>query len=400
MRIAILLRILWTGGAQKIAISEARSLQEMGHSVRLVFLRGSINDEYKDLLQEVEFEIVSKGRKSVFDPVYSYVTGKFIPDRKKEGRVDYGLLRKFPNYIRKNKFDIIICHDQWAGLGGYYARKKLGISYKVMIHEKLLQFQVPILGFIATMYERRVLANAVEILAVTSKVGREIESKYELSTTTLLPGITRRSFNPYSERDNVLLTVSFWDRGRFPEVYISLIELIEDYNLVIAGNWRDNQYRDEVKTRISKSTARERIHLKENLSEENLSELYRRSKFLVRFGFDEWGPGMANIEAISHGLPIIINSSLGIADIVASDGAGFVAQGNVPPNLETNANEWYANKLSRRTENKVLLELKQIVDFVNRNDTPSSYAILQKGCELVCEKLSWKAHCDQLIRLN
>jgi glycosyltransferase involved in cell wall biosynthesis len=41
---------------------------------------------------------------------------------------------------------------------------------------------------------------------------------------------------------------------------------------------------------------------------------------VVRFGFDEFGPGMATLEAIGYGLPLIINNGIGMKDIIDSFG--------------------------------------------------------------------------------
>jgi hypothetical protein len=41
MRIAIIVRLLWPGGVQRIAIEETRGLQQLGHDVLLLFLRRS-----------------------------------------------------------------------------------------------------------------------------------------------------------------------------------------------------------------------------------------------------------------------------------------------------------------------------------------------------------------------
>jgi len=46
MKIIIIVRILWTAGAQKIAIKEAKTLTDMGHNVRLVFLRSTPSAKY------------------------------------------------------------------------------------------------------------------------------------------------------------------------------------------------------------------------------------------------------------------------------------------------------------------------------------------------------------------
>ena len=153
MKIVILVRILWSAGAQKIAIHEAIELKQQGHDIDLIFLRrGKTWKVYEELLSRINYRILSEGKTSIFTGLYSFITSLFMPDRKGEGRIDYDLLRKFPKFIVRSKPDKIICHDEWAGIAGYKASKKLAIPYEIFLHERLGKLNVPILGKLAERY--------------------------------------------------------------------------------------------------------------------------------------------------------------------------------------------------------------------------------------------------------
>lgn len=47
--------------------------------------------------------------------------------------------------------------------------------------------------------------------------------------------ISEKSFR---EKENYLITVSFWDLGRKPWDYIEVIKNVNDYKLLFVGNWR------------------------------------------------------------------------------------------------------------------------------------------------------------------
>ena len=101
MKIAILVRILWSAGTQKIAIQEARTLTQMGCDVELIFLRRSKSGEvYGDLLKNINYRVLSENNKSVLVPIYDFITGIFMSSRKGEGRIDYNLIRGFPSLAR------------------------------------------------------------------------------------------------------------------------------------------------------------------------------------------------------------------------------------------------------------------------------------------------------------
>lgn len=60
MKIVILVRILWTAGAQKIAINEALELKRQGHDIDLIFLRrGKTWKAYEELLSKINYRIGS-----------------------------------------------------------------------------------------------------------------------------------------------------------------------------------------------------------------------------------------------------------------------------------------------------------------------------------------------------
>ncbi len=397
MRICILVRIFWTAGAQKIAISEAKTLQSMGHSVKLIFLRGKLNKEYADLLEGVSYVILSETGRSLLTPLYRYISSKFMPDRKGEGRIDYNMIRAFPHNIGRNMFDLILCHDQWAGLGGYYANRNLGTKYSVVIHEKLIKFKVPILGKLATIYERKVLSNATTVYAVSNKIVENIKNAYGISSVLLVPGINKAIITPFVNRRNQLLTVSFWDGGRYPEIYLNIIDKLEEFNLVIAGNWRDSYLKEQLLEKIKVKGLKTRVRVIESLTETELIELYKHSKFLVRFGFDENGPGMANLEAISYGLPTIVNDSMGVSELVRKYNCGTVVDGEIVDDLLYNRNDWYSKKLLANSNKSAKLDISNVVQFIKEHNNAKDYSALQDGCIRMSTEFTWINHCKLII---
>ena len=114
----------------------------------------------------------------------------------------------------------------------------------------------------------------------------------------------------------------------------------------------------------------QRIALREGVSEGELLNLYQKSKFLLRFGFGEYGPAMAVIEAMQNTLPVIINDELGISDLIREYGAGAVLSG-------TGASE--------------------VKGAIRAFDNPKSYKKLQANIERLREIYSWKAHVVKLL---
>jgi hypothetical protein len=161
LKIGIIVRILWSAGTQKFAIDQARSLKEAGNDVTLIFLRKTKSGAvYAPLLDDLDYRIMAESNTSKFVWLYDLITGIFMPNRRGEGRVDYNLLRKLPKYAKDMNFDYLICQDQWAGLGGYYCYKRLGIKYAVIFHEQVNNFPwikgiKRIFAYIALKFQKR-----------------------------------------------------------------------------------------------------------------------------------------------------------------------------------------------------------------------------------------------------
>jgi glycosyltransferase involved in cell wall biosynthesis len=376
MKIVIVVRILWTAGAPKIAIQEAKELKRLGHDVTLVFLRRARTlGGYSDLLNDIDWKVLSDGHNSFFTPLYDYITGLFMPDRRGEGRIDYDLLRKFPSFANEVGADYVICHDQWAGLAGYYTFRKYGIKYAVFLHERLSSFEVPILGRLAQLYEMKVLKNAIRVFAITEKVKKSAVETYGINPITNIPGIPNNVTNPFDRRKNVLLSVSMWDNGRHPHTYLKVAQEIQDFKLLIAGNWRDSELKSKMREEVRQMHLEDKVSFTDHLTEAQLSGLYRESKFLMRFGYGEYGLGTATLEAISFGLPLIVNSELGTAELIKEHKAGLVLDAETPQDVD----------------------MRKIVSFLENNNNIECYSAMQKGCEEIVSKYTWEKHCRNLL---
>lgn len=369
MRITILVRILWTAGAPKLAIAEARELRKMGHLVNLVFLRRSHLGGYEDLLRDVPHTVVSDERGTVLSPFYSAVTRLFAPERGPESRVDLGLIRKFPDLISRDRPDLVICHDQWAGLAGYLAFRRFGIPYCVYYHEHVPDYTVPVLGRIATFEESRVLRRARRVFAVTEPVAESLRSKRSVDAIPNYFGMDLLQTTPYSSKSNVLITTSMWDSGRRPWRYLDLLTNLEDYELHIVGRWRQQDPLKRFESEVKSRGLIDRVTVSVGVSESELASFFQRSKFYVRFGYNEFGCG-STPEAVQYGVPLIINQELGTSSLISLFDAGCVLS---EPD----------SGLAAR--------------FVRQNDNEASYGRLQSNLKRLSTQYTIRKHCEILL---
>ena len=367
MKIMILVRILWSAGAQKIAIKETIELRKQGYTVDLIFLRrGNTWTAYEELLTNTNYRVISEGKSSIFTGLYSFITGLFMKDRKGDGRIDFDLLRKFPKFIENSRPDKVICHDEWAGIAGYYAKKRLEIPYEVFLHERLGKLKVPIFGRMAERYRIRILKNATRVYSVTDKIAKDTIQRFDINVLPDPPGFDLLGEADPSHKLNRIVSVSMWDIGRNPFFFIQLEKYLDDYEILLLGNWRDNDYYESFIKSIPNDS---KIRIKTNVSEMEKNLLIRDSKFLVRFEDMEFGLATAVIESISCGTPVIINSSLGTADLIKQYNAGFVLNSPDP---------------------------KAVADFVRKADGENYEQLLENLSELR-RSWTWKDHVEKLL---
>jgi len=374
--IVILLRIFWTAAAQKIAIEEAKVLKTKGFKVTIIFLRGKVPDEYKEILNGVDHYIASETGNSLLSPVYDYITRLFRPDRSTESRVDFNMIKRFPKIAKKFEPDYVICHDQYSGLAGYYNLKKNGIPYCVIMHERPPDFEVPILGTIAKMYEKKTLKNAHKVYSMTESIAKSVEEVHGIETEVLNYAATAQEFIPFKEKNDSIIAVSMWDRGRYPEIYLKIISALPlSFTLFMVGNWREKSLLEEFRKKMTVMGLDKRVTLLSGLTETELVSIYRKSKFSLRFSFGEVGGGMSVFESVSCGVPVVVNRKLGSANFVESNGLGAVIKGGSPEDLD----------------------IRDITEFITQVNNEIEYRKLQDNCRKALANLSWEKHVETLV---
>ena len=371
MKIIILVRILWTAGAPKVAIDEYKVLEKLGHDVHLIFLRKTPSgDLFLPLLRGVHWNIISSGSPARFTSIYDLITGIFMPDRKGDGRLDYNLIREFPSYIKDIKPDLVICHDQWAGLAGYYAFKKYGVKYVTILHESLGEYKVPFLGKMANYFEKRTLKNSHRIFAINENIANSVKLLYHFTAIVNYHGMDSISTIKYDNKKNIIVASSTWDKNRAKDVYLKAITVLPDYKLFIAGRWRDALLKEYYVKLINQYNLSKRVELIDSIDEAELKRLYACSKFVMRFGYKENGNPHAIIDALSNGTLPILNSELGIAKLIKDFDAGLI----VDPTRED-----------------------QIVQSIKRADNDKEYSKFQDNISKLCSIYTWERHCKLIL---
>lgn len=121
--------------------------------------------------------------------------------------------------------------------------------------------------------------------------------------------------------------VSKWSKFRNPMAYLELRKILpQDIHFFMAGRWDSEEEYLEFARTVTKAGYGDSLIIRRELTENELSELYDKSKVFVRLGFNESGTGQAILEAIGHGCPVVISKSIGASSLIREGKHGFLVE--------------------------------------------------------------------------
>ena len=316
MKICIFVRILWPGGVQSIAFGEAKSLADRGHKVDLIFLRDSGRGKHPwSYWHPYSVIYSSEINQRPLHRLFCFITRIYAPERGEDSTVDLDLIKKFER--KRDKYDIIIYYDQLSAFYANLGEKLHGDRFIVNVMETMYKRK----RLLERYVERRALKNASGIITIGEKNYNILSKTQKKNLYLLYPGTELISNAPgFRQREDRILSVTMWDRGRHPELFLGIAKLLKRGTIYLMGDWTDKSFLNEYLEKVKSMGLADKIIVTGRIKKEELVMSYSLAKVLVRFGFDEFGPGMATLEAIGYGLPLIINNGIGMKEIIDSFG--------------------------------------------------------------------------------
>ncbi|WP_181443782.1 glycosyltransferase family 4 protein [Saccharolobus sp. E5-1-F] len=294
--INIVLRILWSGGVTRVALEEARNM-----NAKLIAYR---NAGTKYDLSNVNLQVLFENNSSKF--IYKFITSIYAKNRGGVATVDLDRIIKARDMIKGPA----IFHDQFAGITGYLRKRKYGEDYALYIHETSLDSKSLKWAF-PRMLEKKIIGKS-KLTLVNSYWNKKILSENGFRAEVVYPGCYPKD-KINVERDKIVLAVSMWDAGRKPEIYGEIAKKIKG-KLIMAGSWAREDTMREFMSKYKE------VMVTGPISEKELQNLYDKSAVLIRFGFNEKGPGMGVLEAMASGMPVIVNDGLGSKEFIRDNG--------------------------------------------------------------------------------
>jgi len=370
MKICIIVRVLWPGGVQRMAIAEAEGLKDLGNDVDLIFIRATKRTFYDS---KISYKVMydSNINKRILGRIFKKVTLHYMPQRGDDATVDVDLIWKTVHKIDK-KYDIVYYFDEFSALFQKYIKNKFNNRSAVVIQEvKLFDG-----SYLEKFIQKRAIKNADIVLTTTIENLKLLRNAGIKNSYEIYLGLNVQNNIPnFDERENNAISVTMWDFGRKPEVLLEIGKYLSKGKLIIAGSWTDNNYLNRFRKLIKDNNLEGKVIVTGEISENDLIELYRRSKVSIRFGYNERGPGMGSLESISWGLPLIINDGIGIKEIIEDNLNGYIVDES---------------------------DYKKIASLID-----NLFSDKDKWCEIsnnnvsLSKKIDWKNHCrilDSIFR--
>jgi len=342
MKIAIIVRVLWPGGVQRIAFAEAEGLISAGYDVDLIFIRDTGRFHYPTNIP-IKILYGPEVRQRFSSKMFRWITFHYNPQRGGDATVDMDLIWKTEHTL-KNEYDVVYYFDEFSAFFAHKSKKKYGNRVVVLIHEVFLTEG----SLLSRWIQRRALKSA-DLVLTTTKYNLDVLRKcgynnaYELYPgLTVIPDVT-----PFSQRENLIISVTVWDYGRKPEVILRIAKKLNIGRVVLCGSWADYEYMKSFESKIRNLGLEEKIGITGQINEEILQSYYRKAKVAIRFGYNERGPGMGSLEAISFGIPLIINNGIGAREVIEDGESGFIVNeertediASIIEELLTNEEKW------------------------------------------------------------
>lgn len=226
-------------------------------------------------------------------------------------------VRFFKNIHLQSGFELIHCHDHYGAFVGDRIKREIGLPYVCTIHNSnIMNDRLP--DWKKT-YLPRILKNSDKVIAVGSRLAEKLNTRYSVEEVTVIPN--------YVDTESFDFRPEFRDSG-FNFIFVGGLEMhkgildlvkafelanIEEAFLHIVGK---GPLHEKITDLIESRNLSNKIILHGEVANRDLPHLYNASKVCVSVSEYETF-GVAVLEAMACGLPVLYTASGGPEEVVA-----------------------------------------------------------------------------------
>ncbi|WP_097026008.1 glycosyltransferase [Clostridium peptidivorans] len=291
-----------------------------------------------------------------------------------------GIKDTIAEIYKEFKFDVIHSHVALPdGYSGMLANKEYKVPHVVTVHGQ--DFQQTLHKNEETKKALFKVLNSVDSIVVVSNKLKNIVKEFEFSSkiTVVHNGISKKYIDSYSEKHTnkdyiEILSVSNLIPIKGLEFNIKAVsELVKKYPNLIYTIVGDGALRDELKDLVKELNIEKNVAFIGRVKHEKVFDYIKKCDIFSLPSYNE-GFGVAYIEAMSQGKPIIGVKGQGIEDIIINGENGFLVN---PKNNE---------------------EIYNILEILIK-DKDKRNQVGQNARKYVEENLTWDINADKMINM-
>lgn len=389
MKIGILIDRLNIGGVEKIAIQQVQALRNIGVDATLVVLRRKavVPGAFNELIKAIPVEYLDDAlprfcRFSFKFPLFHFFSSFHLT---------YPFL--IPFVFPKRKYDVLIAHGTHTSLSAIAIKKVKKIPFYAYIWDPVSyiitrvykphinKLFYKILYTPAVILDKFILSEAEAIMVGGSAHNNILYSLKPDVKIINLPPSTYITSTPTPHKDNYILLVTAWKRGKSPEFIFELIKRLPKAHFILAGGWIDKKYKEEFQKKVKTLGLNNRIQIIGRVSEEKLSNLYKRALVFLQIN-DDRGFGMPALEAAAHGTTFIIPKGQGVCELFENYKDGFFVREKDIETISSLLKKLLANKnlaieMGKNAYNKFISSYTwdhyayKLINVISKNVRPS-----------------------------
>lgn len=379
MKIALLFYALTVnGGSPRLYIEMAKALKDLGHEIRALAYYYDPHAFPEDLVEELDIQYCKKVSNASMHASFD------VSSRIELAKGYFVHWRRWIQSLSNDSFDVINPYEAIAyrtALGMKKRIKDCKVVWHVAdpasyvnkegagrLYDKNILFKFALDAF--GRYDRTVVRQLDKVLIPNYKVKKLMDEYYGISSEVartygvdvdrFVPNHSRSETRKYLERQLEIPTevplalgvgILMWHR-RIEDAISAVAKVNEaGHNLhyLVAGTSQTApDYARYLKERVRELKAAKFIHfLDDRISEEKLVNLYNSCDIYL-FPNDNQTWGLAPLEAMSVGKPVIVTTGAGVHEILRNGKTALIAHPRNPDNMAEKINLLLSDDLLRK----------------------------------------------------